>query len=491
MELPTQLARGSLATLLMVLAIGVAPTGAQQPDPEAVLDHFLCYNGGWAAPPRSAVISDQFVSDQPVQVLNGFMFCNPVEKTLDGETTPIQHPEAHLACYTITHEAVPSRTVSLLNQFGESSGGTFQRTLSPFCVPSLKSELGPPLGDPPEDVLSHFRCYTLLSVSVDPVPPPRTVGVRDQFGPTQVEVSTPWAPSFVCNPATKVVDGVTHPALYAFAHLACYSLAPQASATRTIFIRNQFGDASAALQQPTLLCLPSLKDGGPPPPPRVAQHFKGFRAVGGAASRELVTLIDQFGTEQVRLGAVRQLLTPVEKRRTGRAPEPIQRPAEHLKCYRISGPDAGRTVRVTNQFTESTELTVGAPTDLCAPATKVLEGEPGPPPADLNHYKCYAVSRTPAVAENVDLVDQFGTERVRVQRPSRLCNPVEKRRAGRDPEPPPHPTEHLVCYQMRELGDPFVPRSVFTRDQFRTETLSIDEPSRLCVPSEKLELGGG
>jgi hypothetical protein len=135
-------------------------------------------------------------------------------------------------------------------------------------------------------------------------------------------------------------------------------------------------------------------------------------------------------------------------------------------------------------------LTVGAPTDLCAPASKALEGDPGPPPTDLNHYKCYAVSRTPAVAENIELEDQFGVQQARVQRPSRLCNPVEKRRAGRDPEPPPHPTEHLLCYQMRELGDPFVPRTVFTNDQFGPESLLVDPPSRLCVPSEKVELGG-
>jgi hypothetical protein len=485
--MPRPLVLGSLTAFVAALAIGAAPAGAQVQDPEAVLDHFLCYSASWTMPPRSAVVTDQFVSDQPVQVSNGFMFCNPVEKTLDGETTPVNQPDAHLACYTITHAAVPSRTVTLFNQFGESTGGTFQRTFSPFCAPSLKSELTPPVAAPPENVLSHFRCHTLISVSVDPVPPPRTVDVRDQFGPTQVEVSTPWAPSFVCNPATKVVDGVTHPALHAFAHLACYSLAAHAPAARGVFIRDQFGDFATVLQQPTFLCLPSLKDDGTPP--RVAQHFKGFRAVGGPASRELVTLIDQFGTQRVRLGAVRQLLTPVEKRRTGRPPEPIRRPAEHLKCYRISGPDAGRTVRISNQFTESTELTVGQPTDLCAPASKVLEGEPGPPPTDLNHYKCYTVSRTPAVAENVELVDQFGTSTARVQRPSRLCNPVEKQRAGRPAEPPPHPAEHLVCYQMRP-ATAFSPLSVATRDQFGSESLLIDRPSRLCVPSEKTEVGG-
>jgi hypothetical protein len=486
--MPRRLLRGSLAALLAVLAIAVAPAGAQVQDPEAVLDHFLCYTGSSPLTPRSAVLSDQFMSDQTVLLGNADLLCNPVAKTVDGHITPIKFPQAHLICYALEHGPVPPRNVRVTNQFGV--GRTVNTgpgiTRSRLCVPSLKSELSPPTGSPPEDVLSHFRCHELFTDPFTDVSKP--VGVRDQFVDTQIVVNTPSTPVLVCNPATKTVGGVVSPALHPFAHLACYSVSFSPTVNRTAFIRNQFGDATAFFQRP-MLCVPSLKDDGSTPP-RVAQHFKGFQAVGGPASREQVTLVDQFGTQQVRLGAVRQLFTPVEKRRAGRDPEPIQRGEEHLKCYRISGPAAERTVQVTNQFTASTELIVGQPTDLCAPASKVLAGEPGPPPTDLNHYKCYVVSGGASVAENVELIDQFGTEQVRVQRPSRLCNPVEKRRAGRDPEPPPHPSEHLVCYQMREHGEPFAPRTVFTRDQFGSEALRIDEPSRLCVPSEKTEVGG-
>jgi hypothetical protein len=89
----------------------------------------------------------------------------------------------------------------------------------------------------------------------------------------------------------------------------------------------------------------------------------------------------------------------------------------------------------------------------------------------------------------VVLRDQFGSETVRVQRLSRLCNPVEKRRAGRPAEPIPHPTEHLACYQIREPAS-FEPVNVFTNDQFGPEPLELTKPSRLCVPSQKLEGGG-
>jgi hypothetical protein len=227
------------------------------------------------------------------------------------------------------------------------------------------------------------------------------------------------------------------------------------------------------------------------PPDRVAQHFRAYRAMGARATQELMTLVDQFGTEEVRLGSVRLLMTPVEKRRQGREPEPIQRPAEHLKCYGIAGADQNRTVTVSNQFRDETVVRVRQPSHLCAPAAKTLEGDPGAPPADVNHYKCYGVNRTPLIGEDVGLSDQFGPdEMVRVLRMIRLCNPVEKRRQGREPEAPPHPTEHLACYQVREPA-PFEMRTTFTRDQFRDrETVRVTKPSTLCVPSEKTEQNG-
>jgi hypothetical protein len=227
------------------------------------------------------------------------------------------------------------------------------------------------------------------------------------------------------------------------------------------------------------------------PSDRVAQHFRAYRAQGARATGELMTLVDQFGPEEVQLGSIRLLMTPVEKRRQGREPEPIQRPEEHLKCYGITGADQARTVTVSNQFRDETVLRVRAPSHLCAPASKTHEGNPGEPPDDLNHYKCYTVDRTPLIGEEVGLSDQFGPdEMVRVLRLIRLCNPVEKRRQGRDPEPPPHPTEHLACYQVREPTT-FVSPTVFTRDQFRDrETVKVTKPSTLCVPSEKTEGGG-
>jgi hypothetical protein len=490
-------ARGCLAALLTMLVVGVAPAGAQvTPDPEAVLDHFRCYQPSVIGNPIGPVgLEDQFGPDS-IQSAFPFELCTPMVK-FDSEGNPgppLVNLDAHLVCYI--HDPGPFQPfeVEVTNQFGVDR----LRVLRPerLCTPASKG-LGtpesppepPPLGDI-EQRLDHFRCYAASGAAVPP-----TVLLEDQFGGQQAALAPA---SLLCNPVEKQRPGFppVRPGR-PFAHLVCYPVSAEPlGITFIAATTDQFGTARWFLSPETgvfgELCVPSLKE-LVAPPARVPQHFRAYRAVGLRATRELMTLVDQFGAEQVRLGSVRLLMTPVEKRRSGRQPEPIQRPNEHLKCYGIVGATANRTVRVSNQFTDATRVTVLDPSHLCAPAAKTREGDPGEPPADLNHYKCYTVSRSPAVNETIGLSDQFGPdEQVLVRRLIRLCNPVEKRREGREPEPPPHPNEHLACYRVDEPL-PFQEPTVFTRDQFRDrETLRVTRPSTLCVPSRKREeLGEG
>jgi hypothetical protein len=105
---------------------------------------------------------------------------------------------------------------------------------------------------------------------------------------------------------------------------------------------------------------------------------------------------------------------------------------------------------------------------------------------DTQHHKCYSVFEPSSRPEEiVDLVDQFGTERVGVRAAQLLCNPVTKQRVGRPAEPAPRPDEHLVCYTLRRI-QAFTPRRVHTRDQFVTQQVRVKVPVMLCVPSEKL-----
>jgi hypothetical protein len=226
------------------------------------------------------------------------------------------------------------------------------------------------------------------------------------------------------------------------------------------------------------------------PPPRIPAHFVGYTldTPSPAIHGEDLVLQDQFIRETVHRGQPPQLLlNPVEKRRQGRPPEPIQRADEHQKCWRLTGGQRqDRSVRVSNQFVQNRELIVKEPYRLCAPAVKSLQGPPTTTPSDTQHYKCYRVEERPRLTEEtVDLVDQFGTMRVVVRRAELLCNPTRKERASGEVVVAPRPAEHLVCYGINEQA-PFAPRFVFTRDQFGSQRVRVVDPLVLCVPSTKI-----
>lgn len=222
---------------------------------------------------------------------------------------------------------------------------------------------------------------------------------------------------------------------------------------------------------------------------REPDHFLRYQLDQPDFSGELVTVRDQFGTLRVRLGEAEWLWNPAEKRRTGREPVLIQRPDEHLVCYGLPFiTTADRTVVVRNQFTTST-LRVGRPLTLCTPASKSRdEGEPGPPPEDLDHFLCYDVrGETPRfTSETLRVGDQFGSRTVRIDRTRELCNPAEKQHGA--PQPIIRSDEHYVCYRITAQDPLFTALGgapVFTRDQFFLQALRVTTLERLCVPSTK------
>jgi hypothetical protein len=227
---------------------------------------------------------------------------------------------------------------------------------------------------------------------------------------------------------------------------------------------------------------------------RVPQHFLRYQLGQPEFAGETVTLVDQFGTLTVRLEEAEWLMNPAEKRRQGRDPEPIQRADEHLVCYGLPYmTTADRIITVQNQFVHST-LRVGRPLTLCTPASKTLTGDPGPPPDDLDHFVCYDVrGETPLFpSETLVARDQFGERTIRIDRTRELCNPAEKRRVGRDPEPIQRPDEHLVCYRITTQTPAFAALRVIANDQFNSlQTLRVRTLERLCVPSTKEDPEGG
>jgi hypothetical protein len=103
-------------------------------------------------------------------------------------------------------------------------------------------------------------------------------------------------------------------------------------------------------------------------------------------------------------------------------------------------------------------------------------------PADLDHFRCYIAQQQPEVKRAaVDLKDQFGATRVRVQQTAELCNPVSKN-AGKIL----HRGAHLVCYETSDVvAEPFKQRKVRVTNQFGRRELLVLAPATLCVPSLK------
>ena len=91
----------------------------------------------------AAGLDDQF-EFQILRVLQPVLLCNPVTKTHNGTTEPI-NPGAHLVCYRVqTLPGIPTpkfrqRTVGICNQFECQDVRVLDRS-NLLCVPSEKRE---------------------------------------------------------------------------------------------------------------------------------------------------------------------------------------------------------------------------------------------------------------------------------------------------------------------------------------------------------------
>jgi hypothetical protein len=216
-------------------------------------------------------------------------------------------------------------------------------------------------------------------------------------------------------------------------------------------------------------------------------HFKCYRTsqLGSKFQPRDVELVDQFLGTTTKVQKPLRFCNPVDKNGEG-----IEDPTAHLMCYKIKEPRfIVRDVEVTNQF-GTQRLTVNRPDSLCLPAAK----DDIPIESDINHYKCYKVR--PAKGEPkfqerlVDLDDQFESKLTEVVKPRFLCNPVDKNGEG-----VPDPGNHLVCYRIDDApGEPrFVRVQADILDQFGEQDLNTlrgdcRKASFLCLPSAKREL---
>jgi hypothetical protein len=211
--------------------------------------------------------------------------------------------------------------------------------------------------------------------------------------------------------------------------------------------------------------------------PASLDHFRCYDVKGNDQTKIAVTLEDQFGKRSAVVKKPIGLCAPASKNGS-----PVSQPQAHLKCYDLEKEDpkkVNRDVEVTNQFGKE-KLKVDKVESLCTPASKSLTGTPGPPPQNLDHFECYKVKGGRDVKQSVMVQDQFGTETVKVKGAKLLCNPVSKNGGSIL-----NRQAHLVCY---DIDGKAADVDVNVNDQFGLERLRVKKPKTLCVPSEKREL---
>ncbi len=188
--------------------------------------------------------------------------------------------------------------------------------------------------------IDHFKCYfPEQATQVQPSP----VQLLDQFGPSNTAVGKIYR---LCNPTKKVHNGVVTPINHPDDHLTLHVTGPQALVTRTVKIRNQFGERVITTQDARVLAVPTQKD--PHGPPQQLNHFSCYVAQ-GAAVNESVGLSDQFYDSKHKVGSPVLFCNPVQKWHNG-AVTPVSNPDDHLTCYSMSRDPFSRTVDLHNQF---------------------------------------------------------------------------------------------------------------------------------------------
>jgi hypothetical protein len=167
---------------------------------------------------------------------------------------------------------------------------------------------------------------------------------------------------------------------------------------------------------------------------------------------------------------------------------PAQPALEHFQCYSVKRSRfKARTVRLSDQFGDR-KARVAKRAELCNPARK--NGEPFR--NRRAHLQCYA-TRGPALKRLVDVQNQFGSQRLLVKAPRRLCVPSQKRivRRGKKRRFPRIQAriDHLQCYAVAPQGPLWAVqrvRGVKLADQFGRRGTKLGKPFQLCAPAQKV-----
>jgi hypothetical protein len=431
------------------------------------LDHFTYYSVDSTLDiGQSVTLEDQFGTFNAT-VEYALAFCNPAEKSHDGNVTQMWNPDHHFTLYELNYtEPAVYQSVEILNQFGLQN----MTVIGPWglLVPTQKEGHEAPVG------LDHYSYYEVVGL---PSPVTVNVSLLDQFG-KQIEVEV-YGPIALFTPVKKTHDGKVTEILNPDVHMAMYIMA-SGNFSKTVQVANQFGEQALNVSGPLCLLVPSEKIVPPAPP---LDHFKCYNVTAAPPVMDVVNVVDQF-SEYMGVTVLEPdwFCNPVDKNGEG-----MTNPDNHLTVYNITGVSQGWWyVEVDNQFGLQ-ELTVYGPVALAAPTWKV---DPGPhePPKYLDHYLLYeVVSGLPLDGVYVNLDDQFpgNAIMVKVTMPRYFANPILIKSHDGNNTGAWDPEVHLVFYDISDNPE-FWPW-VEVDNQFEYQSFNLTAMGQLlAVPSEKL-----
>lgn len=175
------------------------------------------------------------------------------------------------------------------------------------------------------------------------------------------------------------------------------------------------------------------------------EHFKCYKLQKRRFKPRKVTLTDQFGQRRTKVRRRAEFCTPVQKNQ-----EIFQNRRAHLQCYSVGGPELGLNVAVRNQF-GSQRLLVGGPQRLCLPTRK-----------------------DELARRVIGLITAVFTPKqiIRKVKPPKITVPID----------------HYQCYGVQAttpLRTLTQPGQLTLVDQFHRETVQLGDPFRLCAPTAK------
>jgi len=193
-----------------------------------------------------------------------------------------------------------------------------------------------------------------------------------------------------------------------------------------------------------------------------------------------VTVQDQFGTFDSRLRFPHRFCFPVDGGVRAAASQP-----QFLMGYEVRTPFGSSPHRqVVNQFGTLT-LDVNRPDLLLIPTAMNATAPPEPlvPPL-LDNFQCYRVRRSSgtqkfAPIRGVEVADGLETVVLDLLVPVRLCAPASL--DGEDGAAPGRPT-HLLCYRTRTTTR-FGQAAILTRNRLGNDDGTLIHRRELCVPS--------